>query len=169
MVTDRSPNPSAKSASPGGTTRHILAVHNESDRRPKPILRDELAVVAQINTYPHERVRTSCILVGATPRLKILYKSIVIRLSVPYPEGARHISPGQRPGCGIIRGLALKGRNISLCIQVLLTAIAKSLSLLCRTYSARMFFSQTQGVAGGRLCPGLICVAPSGLLISSLD
>jgi hypothetical protein len=100
--------------------------------------------------------------VGAALALKIQHKSIVIRLSVLCPEGARHISPGQRPGCGIIRSLALKGRNISLRIQFLLTPIAKSLSLLCRTYSARIFFSLTQGVAGGRLCPGLICVAPSG-------
>jgi hypothetical protein len=102
---------------------------------------------------------------GALLALKIQHKSIVILLSVPCPEGARHISPGQRPGCGIIRSLALKGRNISLWIQFLLTPIAKSLSLLCRTYSARIFFSLTRGVAGGRLCPGLICVAPSGLLI----
>jgi pectate lyase len=45
-----------KSASSGGTTRRVLPVHNESNRGRKPILRDELAVVASISTCPRERV-----------------------------------------------------------------------------------------------------------------
>jgi hypothetical protein len=41
--------------------------------------------------------------------------------------------------------------------------------LLYRTYSAQAFFLRiTQGAAGGRLCPGLICVVPSGLRIGLL-
>jgi hypothetical protein len=40
-----------KPASSGGTTRRVLSVYNESDRG-RVVARDELAVVAQVSTYP---------------------------------------------------------------------------------------------------------------------
>ena len=46
-----------KPASPGGTTRILLPVNDESDRGRKPVLRDELAVVASTNAYPREQLR----------------------------------------------------------------------------------------------------------------
>ena len=53
--------PTAKSpvkpASPGGPTRILLPVNDESDRGRKPVLRDELAVVASVDAYPREQLR----------------------------------------------------------------------------------------------------------------
>jgi hypothetical protein len=46
--------------------------------------------------------------------------------------------------------------------------ITRGHCLLYRTYSAKTFFLLTQGAAGGPLCPGLICVVPSGLRKSSV-
>jgi hypothetical protein len=51
--TDKSP---VKPAAPGGPTRRVLPVRNESDRGRTPILRDELAVVVLASTYPSEQI-----------------------------------------------------------------------------------------------------------------
>jgi molybdate transport system substrate-binding protein len=44
---------------PGGSTRILLPVNDESDRGRKPVLRDELAVVVLTSTYPCERIHAT--------------------------------------------------------------------------------------------------------------
>jgi len=56
-----SDKPAAKSpvkpSTPAGPTRSVLPVHDSSDRGGTKVLRDELAVVASICTYPREQLR----------------------------------------------------------------------------------------------------------------
>jgi hypothetical protein len=45
-----------KTATPGGSARILLPVNDAPDRGRMPCLRDELAVVVPISTYPRERL-----------------------------------------------------------------------------------------------------------------
>jgi hypothetical protein len=83
-----------------------------------------------------------------------------------YQPRAEPVPTGVALGLTVLMDSALKGRNISpKARSSRMAIISRGHCLLYRTYSAKAFFHLTQGAAGGRLCPGLICIVPSGLWI----
>jgi len=70
------------------------------------------------------------------------------------PEGARHTSPGQRPGLGAHGCSALKGRDIR----------RPAAGIWCGHLSRPFRAGLTHPHHPGR-CPGLVCDAPLGLNI----